>query len=593
MPIFPRGCVDYYVADASVTVASQITIDFQEDPGAQMGAGSIQWIEVSPGYGFTIHLNTTCQEETDFQYSDLSKLGPGTGAYWSRASQTLFPINPGDDLSVRTSGGVETFGVDASTGNTVITGTISTGAATIVGDSSLTGNLTLTGALLSPTYIGLTPGSVPTSVSNGQFYYDSIAKEFKFREDDSWETLGSSSLWTTVAGGLAPLTLSFNLFVRDGAGNITASLFGSSGGIESDAYLQLNAAVEPSPPQDGQIYYDSASTKFKFRENGVWSELADSDLWKRSGTTIYQYNLGDTLEVRDGTDTARFIVSGSTGIASYNLHPTFTTDTEIVDKKYVDDTVGDGLSFDGTISIGDICKRSGVTTIGKVTGIPESLIVANDEISSFTNTQSGTHEVGSSVASTTFNWVMLRDGETNASQIISGTNLVGTPVTVTPGTVRTYAGTIAPALSPVSATTYTYTLNTVGDDSYADSATTTIPFRWKRYWGVWPVTGGTNLPTNAEILANFSSEFGTSRVASKAFDASIVTPDGGPPNNLFYIYPQTWGSPTQTKIGGLDFTDYTETTMSFTNASGATATYIVIYTNNATSDSAITWQIVS
>jgi len=61
-------------------------------------------------------------------------------------------------------------------------------------------------------------------------------------------------------------------------------------------------------------------------------------MWQRIGTEISVSNGGDTINF----GTAGVIKSGSfdsTNISSYDAHPTFTVDTEIVDKKYVDDAI--------------------------------------------------------------------------------------------------------------------------------------------------------------------------------------------------------------------------------------------------------------
>ena len=243
-----------------------------------------------------------------------------------------------------------------------------------------------------------------------------------------------------------------------------------------------------------------------------------------------------------------------------------------------------GIAVDPGTLTGDILRLTGPGSVGAVTAIPESLIVSNDEIISFSNT-GGTNEVGSSVASANFNWVMTRDANANISQQVSGTNLVGSPVSVTPGTARILAGSFSPALSPASAQSYTYTLNTVGDDSYADSASTSISFRWRRYWGVSNLV----LATDVDVLANLSGEFGSSRGVTKTFNAS----SGTPPNYLYFCYPTSWGLPSITYFGGFAFSDYTNTTIvSFTNASGGQTDYYLIRTNNTYSSSGLVWQLV-
>lgn len=251
-----------------------------------------------------------------------------------------------------------------------------------------------------------------------------------------------------------------------------------------------------------------------------------------------------------------------------------------------------GLKFDDTMNNGDIGKRAG-QTLTKVTGIPEALIVDNDAIVSFTNNKS-LNEVGSTVSTATFSWVMTRDSEACASQIISGSGLVGTPVSVTPGTTRSYLASFSPSLLPSVAATYTYALATVGDDSYVDSRTSNIAFQWKMYYGV---SANANLTTGALVMSNLApqhADFATSK--AKTFN---FTPSGA--NYVYFAFPASFGAVSLSIFNSLPMTAWSysngssfghlsPTGISLTNASGGVTTYYIIRSDNVYNSPA-TWQI--
>lgn len=162
-------------------------------------------------------------------------------------------------------------------------------------------------------------------------------------------------------------------------------------------------------------------------------------------------------------------------------------------------------------------------------------------------------EIGTSVGSVMLNWALNK-----AATSISLTN---------------YSG---PALAPTDTTA---TVNgpfssdrswqlTVTDGQTVKNATAQLQFRNKRYWGV------SASPTldNAGILA-LSSEFSTSRVKDVTYDAS-----GG--RYVYYAYPTSFGNLNAVTVGGLAFSDFTTTVVSFTNSSGYVSQYNLIRINN-------------
>lgn len=171
---------------------------------------------------------------------------------------------------------------------------------------------------------------------------------------------------------------------------------------------------------------------------------------------------------------------------------------------------------------------------------------------------SKTLELGTSVSSVTLSWVL--SGSEPESQTIS--NGVGA---VTIGTTqRTLIGPFTANRNWVLTVTDT---NPAGD-TVQDQQSVSLNFRLRRYWGV-----STNPSlNNAEVLA-LSSELATSKDKSITYDAS-----GG--TYLYYCYPESWGAITGVTVGGLAFSDYSETIQAVTNASGHTENYRILRFNS-------------
>jgi single-stranded-DNA-specific exonuclease RecJ len=125
-------------------------------------------------------------------------------------------------------------------------------------------------------------------------------------------------------------------------------------------------------------------------------------------------------------------------------------------------------------------------------------------------------------------------------------------------------------------TTSTYTNTVTTSDGKAASATASIHFYYKRYYGFV----SSNSPSDGTIQA-LTNEFITARIRSTT---SPLTPSG---SQFFCIaFPESFdvSNVSQIWVGGLDQTaSFNRTTQSFTNASGATTSYIVYTTKLPTS----------
>jgi hypothetical protein len=163
----------------------------------------------------------------------------------------------------------------------------------------------------------------------------------------------------------------------------------------------------------------------------------------------------------------------------------------------------------------------------------------------------GTVEIGSTVTAVTASWSFNKAMATVA--------LTDASIAVT-DTSHAFTG-----LSLTSNKTYTLSYS---DGTNSGSASRTVAFSSKRYWGV----SASATLDDAAILA-LSSEFSSSK--SKAITYNCT---GG--RYFYFCYPAASGLPANVTVGGLAFSDYTVTVQALTNASGYTQNYNVVRCNN-------------
>lgn len=172
-------------------------------------------------------------------------------------------------------------------------------------------------------------------------------------------------------------------------------------------------------------------------------------------------------------------------------------------------------------------------------------------IATFSNT-SPTNEVGSTVAAVTLNWTL--SGSTPTSQSINqgiGAIPVGT-LTANYGTPMTVDKTFTLSVA-----------NALG----SDTATTTVRFMLKAYWGA----SSRPFMDDASIISSLSSEFGSARARTKT-----VTCSG---QYMYFCYPASWGAALFT-VNGLLNTAWQLTLGDFTNPSGHTESYRIYRSDN-------------
>jgi hypothetical protein len=175
----------------------------------------------------------------------------------------------------------------------------------------------------------------------------------------------------------------------------------------------------------------------------------------------------------------------------------------------------------------------------------------------------------------TLNWTATRRATTPdlTSVVVAGENMSFSP----PIAGASVSGTKSVTLNRNTLNTFTATVT--ASDGKTSSATATVNFLWKRYYGF--VTDPT--PTDDEIHA-LTSEWATTRAVNHGNNP--VNPGG---SKYFLIgFPESLdpGGVSKVWVGGLDQTGtFNRIVRSFTNASGAITNYIFLITKNPTSGS--------
>lgn len=176
----------------------------------------------------------------------------------------------------------------------------------------------------------------------------------------------------------------------------------------------------------------------------------------------------------------------------------------------------------------------------------------------------GTYEIGSTRATTNLTWTW---NKTIRSQSLNQ------GIGDLDPSVRSYTYE-----TPISTNT-TFTI-TGSDGQTSKSASTSVTFQPKRYWGV---SAKTSL-TDAEIIA-LSSELSTSRTQTRTFNCS-----GG--KYFYFAIKTSYCSGIEFKVGGLSFSDMIIETRQFTNASGYTDSYNIYRVNNIQTGDAIRVEVL-
>lgn len=176
----------------------------------------------------------------------------------------------------------------------------------------------------------------------------------------------------------------------------------------------------------------------------------------------------------------------------------------------------------------------------------DAILYVAPRVNGFTNNVN-TVEKGSTVASVTLNW--------SFNKAMTSVKLNG--VDIDPATASTVIA--GPFTSNQS-----WTL-TASDGTNTASATTSITFSQKRYWGASALES----LDDAGIIGLGGSEFASNFDKAVSYDCT-----GG--KYPYIAYPASFGPPSAVTVGGLAFSDFIVATQDFTNASGFVSSYLVI-----------------
>lgn len=176
----------------------------------------------------------------------------------------------------------------------------------------------------------------------------------------------------------------------------------------------------------------------------------------------------------------------------------------------------------------------------------------------------GTYEIGATRATTTLTWSW---NKTIVSQSLNQ------GIGDLDPTLRTYTYN-----TPITSNT-TFTISGT-DGTTPKSASTSITFSPKRYWGV---SANTSL-TDEQILS-LSSELSTSRTQTRTFDCS-----GG--KYFYFVIRTSYCNGISFKVNGLAFSDMDLETRNVVNAQGYTASYNIYRVHNIQTGSAIEVQVL-
>ncbi len=152
----------------------------------------------------------------------------------------------------------------------------------------------------------------------------------------------------------------------------------------------------------------------------------------------------------------------------------------------------------------------------------------------------------------------------------SGTGSI-TSLTVNSSPISTSLTSIdEPSIQPVDYTTASYTVAVTYSGSPSNSATKTITFEWRAYWG----DSATTPPIAATVLGLSNNPLTNTRARSVTFSTVGSTPH----QYAYYAIPTAWdsgGDPTFTTAFGV-LPGWTKTVLSsFTNGSGGSTSYDV------------------
>ena len=269
--------------------------------------------------------------------------------------------------------------------------------------------------------------------------------------------------------------------------------------------------------------------------------------------------LNDTLFFKDGSYQVK---------AGGNIDTTKVTTPYFVGKSIHDSLQNVNLSFNGN----RLVTRSGVAQVNAggetITSFlnnyffPSTSPTASISLSVSTSQE---YMASGSAVPVSLNWTVNRPVACTAISTIVVNAVSQTVNAINEG--QSQSGTLA-GQSMVRNTNQSFSVNVTSQDGKSGSASTSVTWYWKRYWGTIASNAS---PSDAQILA-LNNELSTTRV--KSYDGI-----SGGGQYLIFAFPSAWGVPVF-KVYGLTNSAFTKMRdNAFTNASGGSTTYQVWISN--------------
>jgi hypothetical protein len=341
--------------------------------------------------------------------------------------------------------------------------------------------------------------------------------------------------------GLASLLLALQTFgqERPGSGGV-----GGGGPTNGQTATQVYGQIQ-SYGTTGQVAQTlSATVANTLADTNILIDLTTSTTLTRVGTN-YTTGSGPTL-VTVSQDGANSLWKYSTAAS-----PNWATNQSGYVTGYYS---ANGAVAAQTIIYGalTLSTTAQVTATGGILAVTNNGVVtlslySAPTITAFANNQNP-QEIGATVTSTILTWTRAGGPVTS----LSLDNSIGSLATNLTSYVHTSSYTTA----------RTYTL-TASDGTTAATASTTVNFYSRIYWGASAQTASTI--TDGQIIAlSGGSAYATTRTMTQTITSAN--------NYMFVCYPAAWGAATF-KVGGFDDTGWNLTTRNFTNASGGVVSY--------------------
>ena len=444
---------------------------------------------------------------------------------------------------------------------------------------------------------GAPPNGGDGEVAINSAYYNTQLRKSFIWDGEYWQTLAQDGHildWLGEFDQPPTITKIYEAYRNTTEGKSYFSVFNSNNLqyewklFAQDGINGVSIVWQPSgsaPPEDPQLnwaYYNTQDKKSYIWDGQFWQILAQDGvgfIWKPSGTTPPEGTPELNWVYRNTNDKKTYIWSGSAW--------------EILVQDGADGA-GGSSTFNGnrpitaSVFTGTNPGTNDIAQWLEYLFYPSQVPTASLTMTYGGNTQTSftlERMADGAALSATLNWGAGRQATTATLSTISVDG--NTQSFIQPAQGASVSGTQAVTFARNTSKTFSNIVLT--SDSKSAQANVSVNFSYRRYVGFVTQPGGVSegqgfTPTQPEILALASQPFASSR----GFTSS-VTPSGA--QRLVIAYPVAWdpgGNPATISVDGftINADGFTRQVISFTNASGAIADYVV-YTRNINTNSQI------